>query len=75
MSDEYNAGIAGGCGACEKCDPEFWLQKAKERIKELEAENRRLREVLERVAKTSCYCAVRERCLSCDARRALGGEG
>lgn len=30
--DECDAGIAGGCGACEKCDPAFWLKKAKEPI-------------------------------------------
>jgi hypothetical protein len=24
LYDECDAGIAGGCGACEKCDPVWW---------------------------------------------------
>jgi len=27
--EECDAGIAGGCGACEKCDPEWWAELAK----------------------------------------------
>jgi hypothetical protein len=37
LYDECDAGIAGGCGACEKCDPVWWrslkhVGKLKEQI-------------------------------------------
>jgi DNA gyrase/topoisomerase IV subunit A len=44
VSEECNAGIDGGCGACEKCDPEFWLRLANERVAELESANTELKQ-------------------------------
>ena len=32
--DECDAGIAGGCGACEKCDPEWWEELRKQEFRE-----------------------------------------
>jgi hypothetical protein len=30
LYEECDAGIAGGCGACKKCDPEWWINLEKE---------------------------------------------
>lgn len=71
MSEECDAGIDGGCGACEKCDPEFWLQLGKEEIAKLAAENVRLRALVERGAKVLSMGTLNEREFARDCKEAL----
>jgi hypothetical protein len=77
MGRDYYCAYCHKSLECCKCDGQLQddIATAQERIAELETENAKLREALKRVAKTSCYCEVRSRCLSCDAKKALGGEG
>ncbi len=47
------AGIDGGCGACEVCDPIFWIKKLKEQLASERERNKELEKDVESLEKTN----------------------